>query len=63
MAGRTCLYITHDLEAASRCDRIVVIEAGRIVECGTHTELIQLAYADFERLVRPRVLTFAELVS
>ena len=23
---------------------------------GTHTELIQLSYADFERLVRPRVL-------
>ena len=29
---------------------------------GTHTELIQLAYADFERLVRPKVLTFAALV-
>lgn len=29
---------------------------------GTHTELMQLAYADFERLVRPRILTFAALV-
>ena len=28
---------------------------------GTHTELIQLAYADFERLVRPRVLAIAAL--
>lgn len=28
---------------------------------GTHTELIQMAYADFERLVRPTVLRFATL--
>lgn len=28
---------------------------------GSHTELIQMAYADFERLVRPKVLRFAEL--
>jgi len=27
---------------------------------GSHTELIQLAYADFERLVKPTVLEFAE---
>lgn len=26
---------------------------------GTHTELIKLAYVDFERLVQPKVLTFA----
>jgi len=26
---------------------------------GTHTELVQLAYADFERLVQPKVLEFA----
>ena len=25
---------------------------------GTHTELVQLAYEDFERLVRPKVLDF-----
>jgi Ala-tRNA(Pro) deacylase len=27
---------------------------------GSHTELVQLAFADFERLVRPTVLEFAE---
>jgi Ala-tRNA(Pro) deacylase len=26
---------------------------------GTHTELVQMAYSDFERLVRPKVLRFA----
>ncbi len=29
---------------------------------GTHTELIQLAYTDFERLVRPKVLAFSASV-
>jgi Ala-tRNA(Pro) deacylase len=28
---------------------------------GTHTELVKLAYADFERLVRPKVVEFATL--
>jgi len=28
---------------------------------GSHTELVQLAYNDFERLVKPRILTFSEL--
>ena len=27
---------------------------------GSHTELIRMAYADFERLVRPRVLSFSK---
>ena len=29
---------------------------------GTHTELIQLAYTDFERLVRPQVIRFSQHV-
>jgi Ala-tRNA(Pro) deacylase len=29
---------------------------------GSHTELIQMHYRDFERLVQPRVLDFAALV-
>ena len=30
-----------------------------VFNAGNHTELIRLAYADFERLVEPKVLTFA----
>jgi len=36
----TVLLITHRIAAASRCDRIVVLDEGRIVEEGTHEELV-----------------------
>jgi ATP-binding cassette subfamily C protein len=40
MAGRTVITITHQLQAAERADRIAVVERGRIVELGTHGELV-----------------------
>jgi ATP-binding cassette subfamily B protein len=39
-ARRTTLLVAHRLTTASRADRIVVIEAGRIAEVGTHAELL-----------------------
>ena len=38
--GRTLILVTHRVAAASRCDRVVVLDAGRVVERGTHTELV-----------------------
>lgn len=38
--GRTTLIITHDLNLAARCDRILCLEDGRLVEDGTPAELI-----------------------
>ena len=40
---RTVLLITHRLRAAQVADRIVVLEAGRIVEEGTHDALLARA--------------------
>ncbi len=40
MVGRTTLVIAHRLATVQRATRIVVMEQGRIVETGTHAELV-----------------------
>ncbi|KNZ33244.1 MAG: ABC transporter [Methylibium sp. NZG] len=40
MKDRTTLVIAHRLATVQRADRIVVMEAGRIVDTGTHAELV-----------------------
>jgi ABC-type multidrug transport system fused ATPase/permease subunit len=40
MAGRSSLVIAHRLATVQRADKILVIEGGRIVESGTHAELM-----------------------
>jgi len=42
MQGRTTLVIAHRLSTIEHADRVVVMERGRIVEQGTHAELVAL---------------------
>jgi len=48
--GRTTLIIAHRLDTIRHADRIVVIDAGKIVEIGTHDELVARQAAYFAML-------------
>jgi ATP-binding cassette subfamily B protein len=52
MAGRTTLVIAHRLATVLKADRIAVMDAGRVVETGTHAELTARGglYAKLARL-------------
>ena len=40
MQGRTTIVIAHRLATVQRADRIIVMEAGEIIDTGTHTQLV-----------------------
>ena len=41
-ANKTSVYISHRLASTRFCDRIIYLENGEIVECGSHDELMKL---------------------
>ena len=52
--GQTTLLVSHRVSTARHSDRIVVLEDGRVVEEGSHAELLARGglYAELERIQR-----------
>ncbi len=41
MKGKTAMIITHRVSAASQCDRVLVLDDGKIIESGNHEDLLK----------------------
>ncbi len=48
MKGRTSFIVAHRLSTIQNCDSIMVLEKGKIIESGTHDELIELGEKYYE---------------
>jgi ABC-type multidrug transport system fused ATPase/permease subunit len=52
MEGRTSLVIAHRLSTIRNADKIFLLQQGRIVEEGTHAQLLSSAKGEYARLIR-----------
>jgi ATP-binding cassette subfamily B protein len=50
LEGRTAIVIAHRLRTAERADRVVLMDAGRVIATGSHADLVATS-ADYRRLV------------
>ena len=58
MKDRTCLIITHNLNTIKNCDKILILDKGKIVDSGTHDKLLKKSeiYSNlFEKFTKPSV--------
>ena len=59
----TTLLVTHRLATAALADQIVVLEGGRVVECGTHRDLIAAGGSYAQRCERDRQEDVSDVAS
>lgn len=52
LKGRTAIVIAHRLSTIINADKIIVMEAGRIIEQGSHAELLVITNGAYQRLYR-----------
>lgn len=52
IGGKTAIYISHRLSSTQFCSRVAMFAEGEMLECGTHTELLEKggAYAEMFRI-------------
>ena len=62
-AGKTLLYVTHDVSEARAFDRLLILDKGRIVEDGDPMQLSQTASSRFRRLLQAQEAVHARLTT
>jgi ATP-binding cassette subfamily B multidrug efflux pump len=55
--GRTSIVIAHRLATIKKADKILVMDAGKIVESGTHQELLQRENGYYRNLYEVQFMT------
>jgi len=55
MKGRTCVWISHRISAIKDADKIIVLDEGRIIEEGTHEELLSIGGPYWELYQRQKL--------
>lgn len=60
--GRTSIVIAHRLATIKKADKIIVMDSGRIVESGTHKELLQKENGYYRNLYEVQFLAEEEMI-
>lgn len=60
IGGKTALFVSHRLSSCRFCDKIVVFHDGRIVQSGTHSELLQISSGKYFELWNAQAQYYAE---